>query len=110
MQGSMRGQVTISVSDARVPRARPYSRSTLVIISLALAAAGARAGDPSLTTPAVSAPLLGAVIVDGSSAYAAPQLFAAYRDQLGHPIARESARAVVDAVVSLYERDGYVKP
>jgi hemolysin activation/secretion protein len=110
MQGSMRGQVTISDSDARVSRARPYSRSTLVIISLALATAGARAGDSSLTTSVVSGPLLGAVVVDGSSAYAAPQLFTAYRDQLGHPIARESARAVAEAVVAMYELDGYVKP
>jgi hemolysin activation/secretion protein len=106
----MRGQVTISASDARVSRARPCSRSTLVIIALALAAADARAGDPPLTTSALSAPLLATVVVDGSSAYAAPQLFTAYRDQLGHPIARESARAVVDAVVAMYERDGYVKP
>ena len=47
---------------------------------------------------------------DGSTIYGAPRLFAAYREQLGQPISREGARAIVTALVALYEHDGYVKP
>ena len=50
------------------------------------------------------------MVVNGSTAYGPPQLFNTYRDQLGQPISRDSARAVVDAIVALYERDGYVRP
>jgi len=106
----MHGQMTINASNTLVSRVHPYSRPTVVIISLALAAACARADDAALTTSAMSAPLLATVVVDGSTAYDAPRLFPAYRDQLGHPIARESARAVADAVVAIYEQDGFVKP
>src|SRR5262245_11259165 len=109
MRGSMRGLMTISGWNFSVSHAPRSSGPALVITLLALAAA-ARAGEVSLTTPARPAPLLATVIVDGSSRYDAPALFPAYRDQLGRPIARESARAVADAVTALYERDGYVKP
>jgi hemolysin activation/secretion protein len=57
----------------------------------------------------VAAPLA-TVVVDGSTIYRAPRLFAAYREQLGHPVSREGARAVATALVALYEQDGYVKP
>jgi hemolysin activation/secretion protein len=60
--------------------------------------------------PAAAAPLLATVVVDGSTAYDAAQLFAAYRDQLGRPISRDGARAIVQALAALYERDGYVRP
>jgi len=50
------------------------------------------------------------VVIDGSTVYGAPQLFATYREQLGRAISRESAGAVVDAIVTLYVGDGYVKP
>jgi hemolysin activation/secretion protein len=50
------------------------------------------------------------VVVDGSSAYGAARLFAAYRNQLGRAISRDSARDIVLALQALYERDGFVKP
>ncbi|HET9474435.1 MAG TPA: ShlB/FhaC/HecB family hemolysin secretion/activation protein [Steroidobacteraceae bacterium] len=81
----------------------------LVIITLSLAAV-AQAANPPLTTSAPVAPMLTTVVVNGSTVYGPPQLFSAYRDQLGQPISRDSARAVVDAIIALYERDGYVKP
>ena len=80
----------------------------LVIISLLLACAAHAANRPLTTAPA--APLLTTVVVNGSTPYGPPQLFNAYRDQLGQPISRDSARAVVDAIVALYEQDGYVRP
>ena len=108
-RGNMRGLMTISVSgDCATRLPRPLSRA-LVITSLLLAAV-ARAANPSLTTSAPAAPLLTTVVVNGSTVYGPPQLFSAYRDQLGQPISRESARAVVDALIALYERDGYVRP
>ena len=55
-------------------------------------------------------PTLTTVMVDGSTIYSTPQLFAAYRDQLGRPISRDGARAIVSALTELYVRDGYVKP
>jgi len=110
MQGSMRGQVTIRSSSLGEILRRTPASAVLVIILLATIPAGARAAAPNLTTSPDSAPLLTTVVVDGSTAYGAPQLFAVYRDQLGQPISRDSAGAVADAIVSLYERDGYVKP
>ncbi len=109
MQGSMRGLMTISVSDERASRLRRPMNRALVIISLLLAAV-AQAANPSLTTSAPAAPLLTTVVINGSTVYGPPQLFNAYRDQLGQPISRDSARAVVDAIVALYERNGYVRP
>ena len=102
--------MTISGPYSCAARTRRPARPALVIISLVLAAGGARAADGNLTTSARAAPLLAGVVIDGSTAYDAPRLFAVYRDQLGRPIARESALAVVDALVAQYERDGYVKP
>lgn len=64
----------------------------------------------------ISAPALGAnanltsVVVRGSSVYAAPELYDAYREQLGRPIDRVGARAIVTAVVAKYEGDGYSRP
>jgi hemolysin activation/secretion protein len=102
--------MTIHGRDPFVTRARQPLHAALVIISLVLAAPFASAATQSLTTQALPAPLLTTVVVTGSSAYQAPQLFDVYRDHIGKPIARESARAVGDALVSQYERDGFVKP
>jgi len=70
----------------------------------------AESARPSAALTTSRSPILTTVVIDGSSVYAAPRLFAAYRDQLGQPISRESARAVVDALAALYEADGYVRP
>lgn len=71
------------------------------------AADDARPVATSLTT---TLPALTTVVVTGSSAYAAPRLFATYRDALGQPISRDVARSIVAAVSDLYDDDGYVKP
>src|SRR5690349_7051716 len=110
MQGSMRVQVTISGGRTLAMRARNSSRAALVISLLALAGGTARAAVAPLTTSPSTAPKLTTVVIDGSSVYPVPRLFATYRDQLGQPISRDSARAIVDAIVALYEGDGYVKP
>jgi hemolysin activation/secretion protein len=88
-----------------------------VIIALAPLAAHAADAARALTTSA-TANLAGAtlttVIVDGASAYSIPELFSAYRDQLGQPLSRDGARRVSDristALAGRYATDGYVKP
>jgi hemolysin activation/secretion protein len=50
------------------------------------------------------------VVINGSSAFDPPRLFAAYREQLGKPISAELARAVSASLSALYSADGYVKP
>jgi len=116
----MFGQLTISGVTRRFLRSTARRACTLVIISLAVfgtdgprafAAAGVE-----LTTSAKPAPqsapaaTLTTVIIDGSSVYSPPQLFATYRDQLGRPNSREVTRAIASALADLYVRDGYVKP
>jgi hemolysin activation/secretion protein len=93
------------------------SRASLVIIFATSLAAVAHAADDltaanRLTTSAAALPAaaLTTVVVNGSTVYDAPRLFGAYRGQLGKPITRESARAVVDALAGLYSDDGYVRP
>jgi hemolysin activation/secretion protein len=83
--------------------------ATLVISGAVIFGSLARAADSDLTTQS-RAPILTTVVVEGSTAYDAARLFAAYRDQLGRPITREGARAIVDGLLALYERDGYVRP
>jgi hemolysin activation/secretion protein len=92
-------------------------RMALVIIAADLTTGTASAdGEPALrlttlTAPvARSAPLLTAVIVSGSSAYTAPELFASYRTQLGLPISRDNASAITAALAARYSADGYLKP
>ncbi len=84
------------------------ARLALVIISPVLfwlpAVGGAAAPAAPLTTT------LTTVIVDGASAYAAPDLFATYRDHLGCPVSPEGARAIATALADLYVRDGFLKP
>jgi hemolysin activation/secretion protein len=88
---------------------------TAVIIALAFSG-HTLADGAALTTTAKSArqappaATLTTVIIDGSSVYSPPQLFASYRDQLGRPYSRESTRAIASALADLYVRDGYVKP
>ena len=86
------------------------------------ALAAAAAEPPVLTTVAAAAPAnaavatalpaatLTTVVVEGSSVYQPPQLFASYGNALGHPINRDAARGIVNAIADLYLRDGYVKP
>jgi hemolysin activation/secretion protein len=96
----------------RVAAARP---AALVIIATAVSGA-AMAAAPVLTTSANVAPqaapgaTLTTVIIEGSTVYSPPQLFATYRDQLGRAYSRESTRAIATALADLYLRDGYVKP
>lgn len=55
-------------------------------------------------------PLLTTAVIQGSSAYSPAELFESYRDQLGKPVTRESARAIVTGLQEMYVRDGYSKP
>lgn len=56
------------------------------------------------------APVLSATVINGASAYAPAELFPVYRDQLGRPITRVSAQAIVGEIEALYLRDGYSRP
>jgi hemolysin activation/secretion protein len=112
-----RAQMTITTRGTTKMRPRTIPTAALVIISAGIFGRDAHAQSPppvvglTTSTPAVAAPpLLATVVVDGSTAYDAARLFAAYRDQLGRPISRDGARAIVDALLALYERDGYVRP
>ena len=89
--------------------ARGLLAAALVISGAVIFGPAAHAAAATLTTPP-RVPILTTVVVDGSSAYDAARLFAAYRDQLGRPITRDSARAITDGLQSLYERDGYLRP
>lgn len=114
----MHGQLTITGEIARFLRGAAARPGTLVIIaagifSLPAAAAETGALTTSVKVPPQAAPApaaLTTVIVDGSTVYSPPQLFAAYRDQLGRPHSRDATRAIASALADLYVRDGYVKP
>jgi hemolysin activation/secretion protein len=101
---NMQTQMTISTSDT----GRTIVRAMLVIIGAGIFSLFSprvfSATPPSLTTA------LTTVIVDGSTAYSAPKLFAAYRDQLGQPVTRDGARVIANALADLYVNDGFVKP
>ncbi len=66
----------------------------------------------SAAAPVASAALaaLATVVIENSSVYQAPALFPAYAAELGRPLTRDGARAIVNAIADLYVRDGYVKP
>jgi len=98
----MHTPVTINAA-ATTPRIANVRRLAPVIIAgvLALSCAEVFAAAPATLTT---------VVVDGSSVYAAPRLFAAYRDQLARPISGDGAQAIVAALSDLYAHDGYVKP
>jgi hemolysin activation/secretion protein len=53
---------------------------------------------------------LSAAVIRGSSVYSPGELFASYRAELGKPIDRTTARAVIEALEAMYERDGYARP
>ena len=86
----------------------------LVIIATALPGVTGAAGNLTTTaapaSQAMPAATLTTVIIDGSSVYSPPQLFAAYRSHLGQPYSREVTRAIAIALADLYAQDGYVKP
>src|SRR5437868_3864020 len=91
------------------------NRASAVIICALFAGIAGAADDFAstghlATSVAPVAAALTTVVIDGSTVYDAPRLFGAYRAQLGKPITRESARAVVDALAGLYTGDGYVQP
>lgn len=109
--------MTITSGGTTFSRRSAMAAVALVIIfSTCLARdARAQASAPAtaLTTsklPVAAAPILSTVVVDGSAAYDAARLFVAYREQLGRPITRDGARAIVDALLALYDRDGYARP
>jgi hemolysin activation/secretion protein len=112
-----RAQMTITSGETKFLQRRAPIIAALVITLTACFAHDAHAQASShgaaLTTsraPTAQAPILSTVVIDGSMAYDAARLFVAYREQLGQPITREGARAVVDALLALYDRDGYVRP
>jgi len=98
----MRTLVTINAA-ATTPRIANVRRVAPVIIAALLAL-------PSGDAIAAALPTLTTVVVDGSSVYTAPQLFAVYRDQLARPISGDGTHAIVVALSDLYMHDGYVKP
>ena len=104
----MRTQVTIITAPAPVRGAKTPGATAVIIAALcSFSSADAFAADSvglTTTTP------LTTVVISGSSAYAAPQLFGTYSPQLARPITGESARAILDSLADLYARDGYVKP
>ena len=104
----MRTQVTIITAPAPVRGAKTPGATAVIIAALcSFSSADAFAADSvglTTTTP------LTTVVISGSSAYAAPQLFGTYSPQLARPITGESARAIIDSLADLYARDGYVKP
>lgn len=55
-------------------------------------------------------PRLTSAVVRGSTVYDAAELFSSYRDQLGQPITRASARTISAQIAGRYERDGYARP
>jgi hemolysin activation/secretion protein len=96
----MKKQVTISGLKMR----RGSARGAVVIIAAGLAGSVA----PPLL--AATSPGLTTVVVEGSTAYSPSHLFASYRGQLGRPVSRDGARAIVDALAEMYVNDGFVKP
>ncbi|MBC8025331.1 MAG: hypothetical protein H7Y89_05030, partial [Steroidobacteraceae bacterium] len=112
----MRAELNAAANDdplTTINRATPLAgwktvrHVTFVIIAVASLAAHSVAAAEALTTDARP---LTTVIVDGASAYAPTQLFAAYRDQLGRPVTRDGARAIASALAERYTADGFVKP
>jgi hypothetical protein len=55
-------------------------------------------------------PVLSATVINGVSAYTTTELYDTYRDQLGKPIDRTTAQAVIAAIEQLYVQDGYSRP
>jgi hemolysin activation/secretion protein len=82
-------------------RAFGASFAALVIIAATtVAQAALAAGAPPLRT----------VVFRGATAFGAPDLFGTYRDALGKPVTRESARSIAAAVARLYQDGGFARP
>jgi hemolysin activation/secretion protein len=62
------------------------------------------------STPVSAAAPLASVAIEGSSVYTPAAFFPDYRDQLGRPATRESARAIAAAISARYREDGYARP
>lgn len=82
-------------------RTRP-SPILLFIIAAALeiTTVAAHAASPALTS----------VVVEGATVYGPSDLFNVYASELGKPITRETAQAVVLSLAEKYEADGYTRP
>lgn len=85
-------------SQSRSCRRPPISALVITVALLELIAATAHGAD------------LTSAVIRGSSVYSAPELFEVYRTQLGKPISREGARAIVAELIAKYESDGYSRP
>lgn len=91
--------------------ANPHLHSTRSgVAAIVIIAAGMFAPWSHAAAPAALTTTLTTVVVEGSTAYTPPALFAVYREQLGRPVSLDGARAIVTALADLYARDGYVKP
>ena len=64
----------------------------------------------AMPVAATSAAPLRTAVIEGSTVFAPPQLFAAYRDALGQPLTIDGARAISAAIAELYVGGGYVRP
>jgi hemolysin activation/secretion protein len=96
-------QTAVSKSARRSHR-RAHGPALVIIVGI-LASVTAFASQP-----AREAPLLSAAVINGVSAYTSTALYDTYRDQLGKPINRTTAQAVIAAVERLYVQDGYSRP
>src|SRR6185369_6015358 len=105
VRGGMHGQLTISGAIARFLRFAATRPGALVITSVVLFGQQGTPVAAAATLTTTSAPALTTVVVNGSTVYSPPQLFAAYRSQLGQPISRDGARAIVSALSDLYLGD-----
>jgi hemolysin activation/secretion protein len=102
-------QMTITRSASPLRRFAKLRGAMLVIIAACpFASSSAPAASPS--PPLTTLPVLASVVVEGSSAYQAPQFFATYSGTLGQPLTRDSSRAVAQSIAAMYVRDGFVKP
>jgi hemolysin activation/secretion protein len=102
--------MTISSANRSDTSSGASRRSPLVIISVVLSGLCGADALGEAASALTTAPTLTTVVVDGSTVYSTPRLFAAYRDQLGQAVSRDGARAIVQALAELYLADGYVKP
>lgn len=59
---------------------------------------------------AQSYPNLSSAVIRGSSLYSPSELFEVYRNELGKPVTRQSAQAIVQRLAERYDRDGYTRP
>lgn len=59
---------------------------------------------------AAAAPTLDATVIQGSAVFEPSELFEAYRDHLGRPVAEETAASIAGAVRRLYAREGFARP